>query len=121
MLRARAASGADHGCRIIDDDADLSVLGLESVMQKVLLLMAWVVLVAWAIRPVPGRGIPAGHGLTRIYIKPRQAVLTGIFLVVIAAVMFGLAINRRDNDFLLVGLGLGWLGGLYVFHGRRKV
>ncbi len=82
--------------------------------------MAWVVLVAWAVRPVPGRGIPVGHGLTRMYFKPRQAVQLGIFLVAVAAVLFGLAISRRDNDFVLVCLGLGWLGCLYVFHGRRK-
>jgi len=89
-------------------------------MQKVLILLAWVVLVAWAVRPVPGRGIPVGRRLTRMYLKPRQAVLLGIFLVAVAAVLFGLAISRRDNDFVLAGLGLGWLGGLYVFHGRRK-
>jgi len=31
-------------------------------MQNILVLLAWVVLVAWAVRPMPGRGIPVGHG-----------------------------------------------------------
>lgn len=88
-------------------------------MQKVLILMAWVVLVAWVVRPVPGKGIPVGRGFTRMYFTPRQAVLLGIFLVAVAAVLFALAIIRRDNDFVLLGLALGWVGGLYIFHGRR--
>ena len=89
-------------------------------MQKVFFLLAWVVLVAWVVRPVPGRGIPVGHGFTRMFFTPRQAVLLGTFLVVVAAALFGFAFLRGDNDFVLVGLAVGWLGGLYIFHGRRR-
>ncbi len=86
-------------------------------MQKILVLLAWVVLVAWAVRPVPGRGIPVGRGLTRMYFSRGQAVVLGGVLVSVSAIGFGFAISRGDSDFVLVGLGLCWLGALYIFHG----
>lgn len=40
-------------------------------------------------------------------------------LVSVSAIGFGIAIGRGDSDFVLMGLGLFWLGALYIFHGLR--
>ena len=88
-------------------------------MEKGLILLAWFALTAFAVRPVPGRGIPLGRRLTRIYLTPRQAVIGGGILVAIGVAFLAFAGFRGELDLALVGAALGWLGGLYLFHGWR--
>jgi hypothetical protein len=87
-------------------------------VQKILIVLAWGALVAWATRPVPGRGIPLGRRRARVYLRGRQALTVGGALLVVSALMAGLAVARRDVDFALVGACLGWLGALLAFRGR---
>lgn len=88
-------------------------------MQKGLILLAWFALTFFAVRPVPGRGIPVGRGLLRLYFSPRQAVILGGFLAAVGAILLAFAALRSELDSALVGVALGWLGGLYLFHGLR--
>ena len=88
-------------------------------MQKGLILLAWFALTLFAVRPVPGRGIPVGRGLLRAYFTERQAVLLGGALAAIAVALLAFAAFRSEPDFALVGVALGWLGGLYLLHGLR--
>ena len=87
-------------------------------MQKLLIVLAWAALVAWAVRPVPGKGIPVGRRWSRVYLSGRQAMAVGGALLagsIVAAWVFG----GGDADVVLIALCLGWLGALLVFHGRR--
>jgi hypothetical protein len=88
-------------------------------VDKILIVLAWGVLVAWAVRPVPGKGIPVGRRSTRFYLSGRRAVVVGGVLLALSALMAGLAFGRRDTDLALVGLCLAWLGALLAFHGRK--
>jgi hypothetical protein len=88
-------------------------------MQKALFLIAWCALTLFAVRPVPGRGIPVGRGLLRAYFTARQAVLLGGIVAAVGAALLVIAAFRGDLDFALGGVALGWLGGLYLFHGLR--
>ena len=88
-------------------------------MERILIVLAWGVLVAWAVRPVPGRGIPVGRGWAHAYLSNRQAATLGVVLLAVAVIIRGLALGRRDTDLALVGLCLGWLGALLAFHGRK--
>ena len=88
-------------------------------MQRLLIVLAWAALVAWAVRPVPGQGIPVGRRWTRVYLSGRQALAIGGALVASSLAMVGLTWVRRDADLALIGVCLGWLGALLVLHGRR--
>jgi hypothetical protein len=88
-------------------------------VEKVLIVLAWGALVAWAVRPVPGKGIPVGRRWARVYLSGRQALAIGGALLAFSLAMVGLAWARRDADLVLVGVCLGWLGALLVLHGRR--
>lgn len=89
-------------------------------MQKVLILLAWFVLALVAVRPVPGRGIPAGRGLLRVYFSRRQAVIVGGVIAAVGVGLLAAAAWRSELDLALGGAALGWLGGLYLFHGLRS-
>jgi hypothetical protein len=88
-------------------------------VQKLLIVLAWGALVAWAVRPVPGRGIPVGRRWARVYLSGRQALVIGGSLLAASLLMAGLAWARRDGDLALVAVCLGWLGALLVLQGRR--
>ena len=88
-------------------------------MNRVLIVLVWGVLIAWAVRSVPGRGIPVGRGLTRLYLSHRQAAALGVGLLAVALAALGLALGRRDGDLALVGLCLGWLGAVLTYRGRN--
>ncbi|HEY7601040.1 MAG TPA: hypothetical protein VIB60_00905 [Methylomirabilota bacterium] len=90
----------------------------DAVLQKVLIVLAWGVLVAWAVRPVPGKGIPLGRRRTRIHLSGRQAVMLGSVLLA-ASIGAAWAFRSGDRDVQLVALCAAWLGALLVFHGRR--
>lgn len=90
-----------------------------SIVRKILIALARGALVAWAVRLVPGKGIPVGRRRARVYLSGGQAVALGVALLASGAVMAGLAWTRRDADLALVGLCLGWLGALLAFHGRK--
>ena len=87
-------------------------------MDRILIVLAWAALVAWAVRPVPDRGIPVGRAGRRVYLGFRQAMGLGAVLLAIAVVLIG-TLGHRDTDITLVGLCLAWLGGLLIVHGRR--
>ena len=89
-------------------------------MEKGLILVAWLVLTLIAVRPVPGRGIPLGRRLTRIYLNRRQAVMVGGGIAAFGLLLLGFALLQRQQDFALVGVALLWLGGLYLFHGLKQ-
>jgi len=89
-------------------------------MQKALILLAWFVLTLVAVRPVPGRGIPVGRGLLRVYFSRRQAVIVGGVIAAVGLALLAAAAFRGELDLALVGAALGWLGGLYLFHGLRS-
>ena len=89
-------------------------------MQEGLILLAWIVLTLFAVRPVPGRGIPVGRGLMRLYFSARQAVILGGFLAAVGGILLALAAFRSALDLALVGVAVAWLGGLYLFHGLRQ-
>jgi hypothetical protein len=86
-------------------------------VQKILIVLAWGALVAWAVRPMPGKGIPVGHRWARVYLSGRQARAVGGTLLAVSIVT-AWAFGRGDDDFALVALCLAWLGALLVFHGR---
>ncbi len=88
-------------------------------MQKGLILLAWFALTLFAVRPVPGKGIPLGRRLLRVYLTERQAVLLGGALAAIGVAFLAFAALRGQIDVALGGVALGWLGGLYLFHGLR--
>lgn len=89
-------------------------------MQKGLILFAWFALTLFAVRPIPGRGIPVGRGLRRFYFSPRQAVIVGGLLATFGVALLAAAALGSGIDLALVGAALGWLGGLYLFHGLRS-
>jgi hypothetical protein len=89
-------------------------------LDRLLILLGWAVLVVWATRPVPGRGIPVGRRLARIYLNRRQAVGLGTALLALAVIVAGVGLWLGAPDPILVGLCLGWLGAVLVHHGRRS-
>lgn len=89
-------------------------------MQAALVLVAWFALTFLAVRPIRGRGIPVGRGVRRLYFLPRQAALVGSLLVTFGVALLAAAALGGGIDPALGGAALGWLGGLYLFHGLRS-
>jgi hypothetical protein len=69
-------------------------------VQKLLIVLAWGALVAWGVRPVPGKGIPVGRRWARVYLAGRQGVAIGGVLLAGSIVTAGVS---RAEDLAPVG------------------
>lgn len=87
--------------------------------EKFGLVVAWMALTTWVVRPVRGKGLPVGHGRLRFFLRGRQGLQLGAFLLGLG-VLVALSAVVAGSDALLGAFLLAWLGGLYAYHGRRK-
>lgn len=92
---------------------------MDPLWKKILIVALWVALTIWYVRPVPGKGLPLGRRYFRFYLNRRQAIIWGGVLVG-AGVLVALAgLGAEQNDMVFFAFFVGWLGGLYLFHGVR--
>jgi hypothetical protein len=82
-------------------------------------VVLWIALTAWVVQPVPGKGLPVGRRPLRFFLNGRQGLLLGAFLLGVGALVALTGILADQDDALLIALLLGWLGGLYLYHGIR--
>jgi hypothetical protein len=82
------------------------------------IVVLWIALTAWVVRPVRGKGLPVGRWPLRFFLNGRQGLLLGAFLFGVGVVVALTGIVAQ-NDALLIAFMLGWLGGLYVYHGLQ--
>jgi hypothetical protein len=82
-------------------------------------VVLWMALTAWLVRPVPGKGVPLGRAPFRFYLDARRGLFVGTFLLIVGALVALAGLAAGQEDAFLVAFLLAWLGGLYAYHASR--